>query len=183
MFYYVTKLAMTNLNTLSWINSMEKKSMEQGKVPYINETQFHLIYSPKKTETRNAIESKFLERKEAEKERLKLKIEKNELIDKYNDFDRELKSVMAQPAKTPEEQAEKMKRIGSIKQKQEDLLKKIKEKNEKIKNQEEYIESLNEKIYELAEKIREQEHKQSEQDREELNYLNQEKIKDLKSQL
>lgn len=174
---------MTNLNTLSRIDSMEKKSMEQGKVPYINETQFHLIYSPKETETRKAIEAKFSERKEAEKERLRLKIEKNELVDQYNDLDKEMRDVMAQPAKTPEEQMAKMKRIESIKKKQGDLSKKIKEMKEKIEKKEEEIESLNEKIYELAEKIREEEHKQNEKDKEELNYLNQEKINDLKSQL
>ena len=102
---------MTNLNKLSGINSMERRSMEQGRVPYLNEEYFHMVYSPKQTETRKTIESKFAERKELEKERLNLKVEKHDLVKQCDNLQKQLKEVMAQPATTPEEQEAKMSKI------------------------------------------------------------------------
>ena len=176
-------IGMTNLNTLSWINSVERKGMDQGKVPYINEEQFRLLYSPKPTEAWKTIDLKFSKRKEAEKERLQLKIDKHNLVEQYNNLNKELKKVMSQPATTPEEQKSKESRIKAIREEQKNIIKKIKEKNKEIKKKEEEIEKLNKDIYELSEKIREEEHKENIKNKESLDKLNQEKIKDLKSQL
>ena len=69
---------MTNLNKLQ--TSVEQMSTNQElKVAYIDEASFCLVHKPTKTETWKQLNEKFSERREVEKEKLKLKTERYEL--------------------------------------------------------------------------------------------------------
>lgn len=175
---------MTNLNKPYWINSVERITTEQEKkVLYIDEAQFRLVHTPKPTDTRKKLDEKFSKRKEVEKEKLKLKIEKQELVDQYDNLEKKLESVMNQPVHSIEEAKEKERKIKEIREEMKKLREKIEEKEKEIEMKDEKIESLNVEINELADKVREEDHEANEIDKKRLDYLNQEKIKDLKSQL
>lgn len=159
---------MTNLNQLP--SSVERlQEQKKEKVLYIDEAQFRLVHPPKPTDTWKNLDEKFSKRKEVEKEKLKLKIEKQELVDQYDSLEKQLESVMSQPVHSIEEAKEKERKIKEIREE----MKKLREK----------IESLNVEINELADKVREEDYEANEIDKKRLDYLNQEKIKDLKSQL
>jgi len=175
---------MTNLNKPNGINSVERMSTEQKeKVLYIDEAQFRLVHAPKPTDTWKKLDEKFSKRKEVEKEKLKLKIEKQQLVDQYDSLEKNLKSVMNQSVHSIEEAEEKARKINEIREEMKNLREKIEEKEKEIENKNEEIESLNVEINELADKVREEDHETNEMDKKRLDYLNQEKIKDLKSQL
>jgi uncharacterized protein YoxC len=90
---------------------------------------------------------------------------------------------MKKPAETIEEKLQKLERIKEITKKMNTLREEIKNKDKEIERKDEEIEKLNKIILELAEKIREEEHDANEVDRKRFDYLNQEKVKDLKNQL
>lgn len=175
-------IAMTNLNKLS--SSVERfEEQKNEKVLYIDEAQFRLVHTPKPTDTWKKLDEKFSKRKEVEKEKLQLKIEKQELVDQYDLLEKQLESVMSQPVHTIEEAEEKARKIGEIHEEMKKLRDKIEEKEKEIEKKDEEIEKLNVEINELADKVREEDHEANEIDKKRLDHLNQEKIKDLKSQL
>ena len=173
---------MTNLNQLP--SSVERlQEQKKEKVLYIDEAQFRLVHTPKPTDTWKKLDEKFSKRKEVEKEKLKLKIEKQELVDQYDALEKKLESVMSQPVHTVEEAEEKARKISEIREEMKNLREKIEKKEKEIEKKDEEIEALNVEINELADKVREEDHEANEVDKKRLDYLNQEKIKDLKSQL
>lgn len=173
---------MTNLNKLS--SSVERfEEQKKEKVLYIDEMQFRLVHTPKPTDTWKKLDEKFSKRKEVEKEKLKLKIEKQELVDQYDALEKRLENVMKQPVNSVEEAEEKERKINEIREEMKKLREKIEEKEKEIDKKDEEIEALNVEINELADKVREEDHEANEMDKKRLDYLNQEKIKDLKSQL
>ena len=173
---------MTNLNQLP--SSVERlQEQKREKVLYIDEAQFCLVHPPKSTDTWKKLDEKFSKRKEVEKEKLQLKIEKQQLVDQYDALEKKLENVMSQPVHSIEEAEEKARKINAIREEMEKLRKKIEEKEKEIDKKDEEIESLNVEINELADKVREEDHEANEIDKKRLDYLNQEKIKDLKSQL
>ena len=175
---------MTNLNKLNGINSVEKMTTEQKeRVLYVDEAQFRLVHEPKPTDTWKRLDEKFSKRKEVENEKLKLKIEKQQLVDQYDGLEKKLESVMSQPVHSIEEAKEKARKIKEIREEMQKLRKKIEEKEKEIERKDEEIDRLNVEINELADKVREEDHQANEIDKKRLDYLNQEKIKDLKSQL
>ena len=173
---------MTKLNNLS--SSVERfEEQKNEKVLYIDEAQFRLVHTPKPTDTWKKLDEKFSKRKEVEKEKLQLKIEKQELVDQYDLLEKQLESVMSQPVHTIEEAEEKARKIGEIHEEMKKLRDKIEEKEKEIEKKDGEIEKLNVEINELADKVREEDHEANEIDKKRLDHLNQEKIKDLKSQL
>lgn len=174
---------MTDLNKLSGINSVDKRTVEKKVVPHVDEQQFRMLYTRKPTETWKSLDGNFAKRTELQKEKLQLKIEKHDLIEQHHKLSKDLEKVMAEPARTPEEQRSKMAKIKSIKDEQRKIVEKVKEKDKEIEKKTKKIENLDIEINNLAEKIREEEHDENNKNKEELQKLNEKRIEDLKSQL
>lgn len=102
---------MKNLNRPYGINSVERMSTEQKERPlYLNEAQFRLVHPPKPTDSWKKIEEKFWMRKEIEKEKLKLKNERYELVKQHDDLGKKWEELMKQPPKSIEEAEERAKK-------------------------------------------------------------------------
>ena len=84
---------MTNFNNLS--SSVERfEEQKKEKVLYIDEAQFRLVHPPKPTETWKQLDEKFKERRNVEKEKLQLKIERQNLVDKYDSLEKEYEELL-----------------------------------------------------------------------------------------
>ena len=182
MLYYITNHSHYKLKPITKL-CREVTGTEKGKsfVHWWGTVSFGSYTKP--TDTWKKLDEKFSKRKEVEKEKLKLKIEKQELVDQYDALEKKLESVMSQPVHTVEEAEEKARKISEIREEMKKLREKIEKKEEEIEKRDEEIEKLNVEINELADKVREEDHEANEIDKKRLDYLNQEKIKDLKSQL
>lgn len=182
MFYYITNIAMTNLNTVSMsVEELSKK--QEWKVLYIDEHSFCAVHTPKKTETWSELTDKFAKRSQAEQEKLVLKNQKHELVEQHNHLSKELEKVVAQPVNSEEEAIRKHNKIQSLLHAMKEVEKKIVEKEKEIQKKESEIEEFNREILVLADKVREEEHDENKRDQQQLDILKESQIEDLKSQL